>query len=61
MRIGQKVKGVRFPRKEFDRYNPHDLPGKVISNDGKYNPIIVEWSNGIRNSYTENELEKCFD
>ena len=58
MKVGQRVRGVGFPKKEYDRYNPHDLEGTIVSLDGEYSPIIVLWDNGIRNSYTENSLEK---
>lgn len=58
LKTGQRVKGVGFPKKEYDEYNPHDLEGTIISLDGKYYPIIVEWDNGVRNSYTEKSLEK---
>lgn len=58
MKIGQRVKGVKFPKD--DKYNPRDVEGTVVSLDGKYSPIIVEWDNGIRNAYGENDLEKVF-
>lgn len=57
MKVGQRVRGVGFPKKEYDKYNPHDLEGAIISLKGKMNPVIVEWSNGIRNSYPEKSLE----
>lgn len=53
MKIGSKVKVVGL---EDDKYNPKGLEGVIISFDGKYDPIIVEWSNGIRNSYSEKNL-----
>lgn len=47
-----------YPKsREYDRYNPDDLTGVVISVTGDLNPVIVEWSNGIRNSYIEKYLE----
>lgn len=58
MRIGQKVKVVGLPD---DKYNPKDLEGTIVSMDGKMNPIIVLWSNGIRNSYVEKNLEIIYD
>lgn len=58
MKVGQRVKGIGFSKKEYDKYNPHDLEGTIVSLDGKYDPIIVEWDNGVRNSYTEKNLEK---
>lgn len=57
MRIGQKVKVVGLPD---DKYNPKDLEGTIVSLDGKMNPILVVWSNGIRNSYVEKNLEIVF-
>jgi hypothetical protein len=53
MEIGSVVKVVGL---EDDKYNPKELVGVIVSFDGKYNPIIVEWSNGIRNSYSEKNL-----
>lgn len=53
MKIGSKVKVVGVPD---DRYNPKDIEGKIISFDGKYDPILVEWENGLRNSYVEKNL-----
>lgn len=53
MEIGSVVKVVRL---EDDKYNPKELEGVIVSLKGRYNPIIVEWSNGIRNSYSEKNL-----
>lgn len=53
MTIGSKVKVVGLAD---DKYNPRELEGVIISFKGKYNPIVVEWSNGIRNSYLEKNL-----
>lgn len=53
MEIGSVVKVVRL---EDDKYNPKELEGVIVSLNGRYNPIIVEWSNGIRNSYSEKNL-----
>jgi hypothetical protein len=53
MTIGSKVKVVGLAD---DKYNPRELEGVIISFDGKYIPIVVEWSNGIRNSYLEKNL-----
>ena len=53
MEIGSVVKVVGL---EDDKYNPKDLEGVIVSLNGRYNPIIVEWSNGIRNSYSEKNL-----
>lgn len=53
MKIGDKVKVTGYLN---DKYNPKDIEGTVISLDGKYNPIIVLWDSGIRNSYIEKNL-----
>lgn len=53
MEIGSVVKVVGL---EDDKYNPKELEGVIVSINGRYNPIIVEWSNGIRNSYSEKNL-----
>lgn len=53
MRVGQRVKCVGFID---DKYNPKDLIGTIISLEGKYNPIIVLWENGLQNSYNIKDL-----
>ena len=53
MEIGSVVKVVGL---EDDKYNPKELEGVIVSLKGRYNPIIVKWSNGIRNSYSEKNL-----
>ena len=53
MEIGSVVKVVGL---EDDKYNPKELEGVIVFINGRYNPIIVEWSNGIRNSYSEKNL-----
>ena len=53
MEIGSVVKVVGL---EDDKYNPKELEGVIVSLNGRYNPTIVEWSNGIRNSYSEKNL-----
>lgn len=50
--------GVSFPKD--DKYNPRDCKGKVVSLNGKMNPIIVEWENGMRNSYQPKELQTVY-
>jgi hypothetical protein len=57
MKKGDRVKGIRFPKD--DKYNPVGIKGTIVSLYGKYQPIIVEWDNGIRNSYPESKLEKA--
>jgi hypothetical protein len=56
-------KGIKVTLKqpcgyEVCKYNPRYMQGVVIGQNPKkhFNPIIVEWANGIRNSYTENQL-----
>lgn len=61
MKVGSRVRGVGFPKKEYDKYNPHDLEGTIVSLDGEFSPIIVEWDNKIRNSYVEKNLEVIYD
>jgi len=39
-----------------DKYNPRGIEGTIVSMDGKMNPIIVLWDNGVRNSYYEKNL-----
>jgi hypothetical protein len=58
MKIGQKVRVVGLPD---DKYNPKDLDGMIVSLDGDMNPILVLWSNGIRNSYVEKNLRIIYD
>jgi len=53
MTIGTRVKCIGF---DYDKYNPKDVEGTIISLDGEMNPIIVMWDNGIRNSYIEKNL-----
>ena len=53
MRVGQRVRCVGF---DDDKYNPKDLEGSIISMEGEFNPIIVLWDNGIKNSYIEKNL-----
>ena len=39
-----------------DHCNPIDVEGTIIDYNGKYNPVIVLWDNGIRNSYQMSNL-----
>lgn len=57
LKVGNIVKLSGYPGKEIDRYNPKFIEGTVISTTGELNPIIVEWANGIRNSYIDKFLE----
>lgn len=41
-----------------DLYNPIGVEGTVINYNAKYNPIIVLWDNGIRNSYQMSNLKE---
>jgi hypothetical protein len=69
MKTGTKVTLKQPCGYEVCKYNPRNIEGVVIGEnaranryytftEGKFNDIIVEWSNGIRNSYTENQLIK---
>lgn len=60
MKVGQLVKLVSYSSKLPDNYNPRDCNGKIVSLDGKMNPVIVEWENGFRNSYGEKDLQRVF-
>lgn len=55
MKIGSRVKLIGSWKD--DKYNPTELEGTIVSMDGKYNPIIVKWSNGIQNSYIFKNLD----
>lgn len=58
LKIDDKVMLKGYPKsKNYDRYNPDDLIGVVISVTGYLNPVIVLWENGIRNSCIEKYLE----
>ena len=41
-----------------EKYNPKDVKGTIVSVKGKFNPVIVIWDNGIKNSYNFKNLEK---
>ena len=56
MKVGSKVKIVNH-YKHDQIYNPLDQEGTVITmQGGKFGNVIVEWSNGVRNSYSEKSL-----
>jgi len=56
MKPGDKVKIVNH-YKHDPIYNPLDQEGTVITiQGGKFGNVIVEWQNGVRNSYSENSL-----
>jgi len=56
MKIGDKVKIVNH-YKHDPIYNPLDQEGTVITmQGGKFSNVIVEWPNGVRNSYSEKSL-----
>lgn len=55
MKIGQRVKLIGSYIE--DKYNPKDIEGTIVSITGYYNPILVLWDNGIRNSYVAKSLE----
>ena len=68
MENGTKVK-LNCRTYQIDKYNPKGIYGivvgenknwvrkKTLVEDGEFNPIIVEWENGYRNSYKESQLE----
>ena len=39
-----------------DHCNPIGVEGTIVDQNGQYNPIIVLWDNGIRNSYQMSNL-----
>jgi hypothetical protein len=39
-----------------DKYNPRNLVGLILETEGKFHPIEVRWSNGIKNAYYFQEL-----
>jgi len=41
----------------YEKYNPKNTEGTVICIDKRFNPIEVMWDNGIKNSYSEKNLE----
>ena len=56
MKVGSKVKIVNHHRHD-PIYNPLDQEGIVITmQGGKFGNVIVEWQNGVRNSYSEKSL-----
>ena len=56
MKVGSKVKIVNH-YKHDPIYNPLDQEGTVITMQGeKFGNVIVEWKNGVRDSYLENSL-----
>lgn len=57
LKINQRVRLLGFVSKEPDKYNPKDIEGTVVSVTGDFNPVIVLWDNGLRNSYCEKNLE----
>lgn len=57
LKIGKRVRLLGFVSKIPDKYNPKDIEGTIVSVTGDMNPYIVEWDNGLRNSYCEKNLE----
>ena len=55
MKVGNRVKVIGAFLD--DKYNPIDIEGTIVSVDGKYNPIIVVWDNGVKNSYYPKNLQ----
>jgi len=55
MKVGHRVRLIGTYTE--DKYNPKDIEGTIVSITGDYNPILVLWDNGIRNSYVAKSLE----
>jgi hypothetical protein len=47
---------LKTERYEDDMYNPRHLSGVVLETQGRFYPIEVKWSNGIKNAYRFNDL-----
>ena len=56
MKLKDKVilKTTAYPN---DMYNPRKMKGVIVKENGKFSKFTVQWQNGIRNGYNENELE----
>ena len=56
MKIKDKValKTTAYP---IDMYNPRKMKGVIVKENGKFSKFTVQWQNGIRNGYDENELQ----
>ena len=47
---------LKTEKYEDDKYNPRNLVGLVLEKEGRFHPVEVRWSNGIKNAYYSNEL-----
>lgn len=59
LNINSSIGDLIFKEDPNDKYNPHNLEGEIIQigNDKiRSNPVIVQWSNGYRNSYEYRNL-----
>lgn len=56
MKLKDKValKTTAYP---IDMYNPRNMKGVIVKENGKFSKFTVQWQNGIRNGYNENELQ----
>ena len=56
MKLKDKVilKTTAYP---IDMYNPRKMKGVIVKENGKFSKFTVQWQNGIRNGYDENELQ----
>ena len=56
MKLKDKValKTTAYPN---DMYNPRNMKGVIVKENGKFSKFTVQWQNGIRNVYDENELQ----
>lgn len=59
LNISSSIGDLIFKEDTNDKYNPHNIEGEVvqIGNEKiRSNPVIVQWSNGYRNSYEYRNL-----
>lgn len=59
LNISSSIGDLIFKEDPNDKYNPHNIEGEVIqigNNKIPSNPVIVQWSNGYRNSYEYRNL-----
>jgi len=59
LNISSSIGDLIFKEDPNDKYNPHNLEGEIVQiGNSKIpsNPVIVLWSNGLKNSYQYNNL-----
>lgn len=59
LNISSSIGDLIFKEDPNDKYNPHNIEGEVIqigNEKVRSNPVIVQWSNGYRNSYEYRNL-----